>query len=204
VQADSNVLTRQAGQRELETAIQVSLTALAGLGAATLVRWKLSQTGAVSGLFEGLLFGVALLLTARLAGERPARPPLRSVAAGAAAALLLVAASLLARWPQAPLQLGHAAPFGPWLAVTALVASAEELVLRGALWRGVAAALGEPSALAVTSVAFALIHLPVYGQAVLPVDLAAGLFLGGLRLVSRGTTAPAAAHVLADVATWWL
>jgi hypothetical protein len=36
------------------------------------------------------------------------------------------------------------------------------------------------------------------------VDFGAGLALGGLRLLGRGVAAPAIAHALADVATWWL
>ncbi len=100
--------------------------------------------------------------------------------------------------------LGHAAPFLPWVAVTTLVATGEELVLRGTLWRWTAAVAGDAAALLVMSVLFALIHVPVYGPSVMPLDFGVGLLFGGLRLWFGGPAAPAAAHVLADLATWWL
>jgi len=56
----------------------------------------------------------------------------------------------------------------------------------------------------VTSVAFALMHVPLYGWHVVPLDLGVGIWLGGLRLLGRGVAAPALAHVLADLVTWWL
>ena len=60
------------------------------------------------------------------------------------------------------------------------------------------------AALLATSLLFALIHVPIYGPAVLGLDLGVGLLFGGLRLWFGGPAAPAAAHVLADLATWWL
>jgi membrane protease YdiL (CAAX protease family) len=53
-------------------------------------------------------------------------------------------------------------------------------------------------------VLFALIHLPLYGVGALPLDLAVGLLLGGLRIISGGVLAPAIAHVIADLAGGWL
>ena len=55
-----------------------------------------------------------------------------------------------------------------------------------------------------TSVVFALLHVPLYGWHVVPLDLGVGLWLAGLRLISGGVAAPAVAHVVADLATWWL
>ena len=43
-----------------------------------------------------------------------------------------------------------------------------------------------------------------YGWHVVPLDLAVGVWLAGLRLLSGGVAAPAMAHGLADIATWWL
>jgi membrane protease YdiL (CAAX protease family) len=53
-------------------------------------------------------------------------------------------------------------------------------------------------------VVFALMHVPLYGWHVVPLDLAVGLALGGLRVATRGVAAPAVAHAVADLATWWL
>jgi membrane protease YdiL (CAAX protease family) len=55
-----------------------------------------------------------------------------------------------------------------------------------------------------TSAVFALMHVPLYGWHVVPLDFAVGLGLAGLRLTTRSLVAPAAAHAVADLATWWL
>ncbi len=95
--------------------------------------------------------------------------------------------------------------FGPWAVVVTAVAVAEEAFLRGALWTAVARVRGgQTAALLVTTVAFALLHVPFYGPDALPLDLAVGLLLGGLRQLTGGWAAPAVAHTLADLAGWWL
>ena len=97
-----------------------------------------------------------------------------------------------------------AAPFLPWAAITIVVASAEEGILRGVLFDRLRAAGGLVPAVAITTIAFALMHVPVYGWHVVPLDLAVGLGLAGLRLSTGLVVAPLAAHVTADLATWWL
>jgi membrane protease YdiL (CAAX protease family) len=85
------------------------------------------------------------------------------------------------------------------------VAVAEEAFLRGALWDAAAGMRGgERTALVVTTVVFAVIHLPFYGPASLPLNLAVGLLLGGVRQWTGGWAAPAVAHTLADICGWWL
>jgi membrane protease YdiL (CAAX protease family) len=176
----------------------------AGLGLAVGIRWQVFRTAALDGVTEGLVFGLSLFAVALFGGFRPSVPRIGAVAAGIAVGSLLLVLSLSARWPMPPLVLGHAAPFVPWVAVTALVATGEELVLRGAMWRWIAAVGGDVTALLATSLLFALIHVPVYGWHVVPLDFGVGLCFGGLRLWFGGPAAPAAAHVLADIATWWL
>ena len=100
--------------------------------------------------------------------------------------------------------LAPSAAFAPWAAVTILVASAEELVLRGALFDDLDGSLGTLGAVVVTSLVFALMHVPLYGWQVVPLDLGVGLWLAGLRLATGGIAAPAVAHSIADLATWWL
>jgi membrane protease YdiL (CAAX protease family) len=167
-------------------------------------RWQSYRTQSLDGVTEGLFFGLALLAIAALGGIRPSVPRPVAIAGGVAAGALLVAGSLLARWPVPPLVLGHAAAFEPWLVVTTLVATAEELVLRGALWSWMADSGGDIAALLATSLLFALIHVPIYGPSVFVLDLGVGLLFGGLRIWFGGPAAPAAAHVFADLATWWL
>jgi membrane protease YdiL (CAAX protease family) len=97
-----------------------------------------------------------------------------------------------------------AAPFLPWAAITILVATAEEGILRGVLFDRLRAVGGLFPAVVVTTVAFALLHVPLYGWDVVPLDLAVGLGLVGLRLSTRTVLAPIVAHAVADLATWWL
>ena len=96
------------------------------------------------------------------------------------------------------------APYAPWAIVTILVATAEEAILRGVLFAALTRAGGVVVAVGLTTIAFALMHVPLYGWHVVPLDLAVGLVLGGLRVATGGFAAPAAAHAVADLATWWL
>jgi membrane protease YdiL (CAAX protease family) len=105
------------------------------------------------------------------------------------------------RTPGAPLPL-DALP--GWAAVVTLVAVAEEALLRGALWAAVEERSGTARALLLTTVAFGLLHVPLYGWPALPLDLAVGLLLGGLQMAAGGWGAPAVAHTVADLAGWWL
>lgn len=88
--------------------------------------------------------------------------------------------------------------------MVAVVAIAEEGFLRGALWDSLMDWLGPSRTVWVTSACFALLHLPLYGLRALPLDLGVGIILGGLRAATRSPTAPAAAHVTADLLAWWL
>jgi membrane protease YdiL (CAAX protease family) len=177
--------------------------AMAGIA---LLRAALTTSGTVDGLLLGTGYGLAWLTLGLAAGWRPAvvarRAALATVGIGALGGLALVVVALAARHP-GPSLVAHAAPFVAWAAVTSLVAVAEEVVLRG-VFLDVASALGGPlPGVLLAAVAFALIHVPLDGWGILPVDIGAGLFLGGLRLASGGVVAPAAAHVVADLATWW-
>ena len=94
--------------------------------------------------------------------------------------------------------------FASWAVVVAVVATAEEVFLRGALYDAVRAAADERAAIVVGAVAFAALHVPLYGWHVVPLDLVVGLVLGELRRVSGTPAAPAVAHVTADLAGWFL
>ena len=92
----------------------------------------------------------------------------------------------------------------PWALITLLVAAAEEGLLRGVLFDRLERVAGLMPAIALTTLVFALMHVPLYGWHVVPLDLAVGLVLAGLRIWTRGLAAPVAAHAVADLATWWL
>jgi membrane protease YdiL (CAAX protease family) len=85
-----------------------------------------------------------------------------------------------------------------------VVAGAEELFLRGSLYDAVTTWRGEGWAIAVGALGFALLHVPMYGWHVLPLDLAVGLVLGGLRQHSGTPVAPAITHIGADFVGWFL
>jgi membrane protease YdiL (CAAX protease family) len=122
----------------------------------------------------------------------------------AGAAVLVLLAIGASRLAGLPLRVVPQTDFGWWALITVLVASAEELILRGVLFDALTESAGIALAVAVTSIVFALIHVPLYGWHVVPLDLGVGVFLGGLRLVSGSVAAPAIAHIGADLATWWL
>jgi membrane protease YdiL (CAAX protease family) len=94
--------------------------------------------------------------------------------------------------------------FPSWAALTVVVAGAEEAFLRGALFDAVQQRAGANAAVVVAAVAFAALHVPLYGWHVVPLDLTVGLVLGATRLVAGTWTAPAVAHVGADLVGWWL
>jgi membrane protease YdiL (CAAX protease family) len=200
---------------------------VAGLAGLVAARWAATVDGRAGGLAVGLAFGIGLLALAMAGGLRVGRPgpPSRSTrfslvggALGGAAlvGLAVIGLANVGALAGASSPLGDglgpdlgpkawlASGVGPWAAITVLVATTEELVLRGVLFEAIDRPTGGAIAVVATSLAFALMHVPLYGWHVVPLDLGVGLFLGGLRVVSRGVTAPAAAHIIADLATWWL
>lgn len=91
------------------------------------------------------------------------------------------------------------APLTPWaLPFTLLAAVAEEALFRRVAY-GALERRGAIVAIGVTALAFALIHVPIYGVAVFPVDLGAGLLLSWQRWASGTWTVPAATHATANV-----
>lgn len=181
-----------------------SLLVVAGLATGLGLRSELGGADPASSPAAGLAFGGALLVVAVAAGVRAGRPTGQALAAGTAGGAVLVLVSLAARGVVGVHLAAPPPQLLQWSALVALIACAEEALLRGALWDAVAARAGAASALGLTTTAFALMHLPIYGPGALPLDLAAGLWFGGLRLLTRGVAAPAVAHTVADLAAGWL
>lgn len=196
---------------------QAPVALLLGLAAVVGARWWATTAGA-DALWVGAAFGLCFAGLA-VVGGRPATTGGRSrrswlvrqskvIVVGAAFGLVLVAVasigSSLAGYPLVPGSSRPAAPFVPWAAITILVAGAEEALLRGRLFDAVRRAGGIVPAVLVTTLAFALMHVPLYGWHVVPLDLAVGFGFAGLRLATGGVAAPAIAHTVADLATWWL
>jgi membrane protease YdiL (CAAX protease family) len=178
-----------------------ALLLVAGFAAAVLIRVVVGGVGVAQSPTGGVLFGsclVALCWSARL------RVPVswRAVGLGLAGAAVLCLPVVVFR-PDRPL--AGVAGFAGWAVVVTFVAAAEELFLRGALYDAVLAAARRPDlAIVVSAVAFALLHVPLYGWHVVPLDLAVGLLLGELRRRAGTPAAPAVAHVVADLAGWFL
>jgi membrane protease YdiL (CAAX protease family) len=82
-------------------------------------------------------------------------------------------------------------------------APAEELLFRGLMYR-LLEPRGPARAVLVSSLAFAAVHVPVYGWLSLPPAIAAGLLLGWLRWWTGSLAAPVLVHTVADLALVWL
>jgi membrane protease YdiL (CAAX protease family) len=95
---------------------------------------------------------------------------------------------------------GHppTAQIGVALFGNTLAAIAEEAFFRRFLY-GLLAAKGDGLAVAGTAIAFAAVHVTVYGMWVLPIDLAAGAVLSWQRWATGSWAVPAITHVLANV-----
>ena len=91
------------------------------------------------------------------------------------------------------------APSAAWaLPFVLLAAVSEEALFRRAAY-GALERRGAPVAIGATALAFAIVHVPLYGAAVFPVDLGAGLLLSWQRWASGSWTVPAATHAAANV-----
>ncbi|MBV8527746.1 MAG: CPBP family intramembrane metalloprotease [Candidatus Dormibacteraeota bacterium] len=197
--------TRGLAPRHVHATVQAAVLTT-GVAAAVSLRIAAGGSMPAASYPAAILFAGALMALSFGAGWRFTvdRHWRGSVGAGIAGAAVLVLAWATAA-PHVPLTGGqHLGMLLVWSPVVALVAAAEEVALRGALFGALLEAGGAPLAIAVTSVAFGLMHVPLYGWGALPLDVAAGVLLGGLRLLSGGVAAPAVAHVLADLAGGWL
>lgn len=131
---------------------------------------------------------VGSLLVPVATGRAMLRPALVLAIGLAAIAVALVAGG------GAPVR----SPLAAWsLPLALLAAVAEEALFRRAAY-GALERHGAAVAVGVTALAFALIHVPLYGWAVLPVDLGAGLLLAWQRWASGTWTVPAATHAAAN------
>jgi membrane protease YdiL (CAAX protease family) len=122
----------------------------------------------------------------------------RSLVAG-----VLVGAVLIA--PLAAVSIGGRGldGFWTWAALAALIATLEEIAIRGVLFKRWSDEAGPVAAIVIGAVVFALIHLPRYGLAAMPLDAAVGLALGGLRALTGRVLPCAVAHTVADWGAWF-
>jgi membrane protease YdiL (CAAX protease family) len=177
---------------------------------------RLSPAAADAVLAAGLAF---LLARPALATTAAAVPLLAAGYLAMAAAALAVPAAARAGHERPPL--GWGAPLGIGLAAVAAAGvvagpAAHPRVGAAAAGLGVLAAVAEEAlfrrllylrlirygtvvAVLGSAVLFALVHLPAYGTAALPVDLGAGLLLSWQRSASGRWTVPAVTHAVANL-----
>jgi membrane protease YdiL (CAAX protease family) len=108
--------------------------------------------------------------------------------------LVAVAAAGSVAGPAPPPRVGAAAA-----GLGVLAAVAEEALFRRLLYLRLLARYGTVAAVLGSAVLFALVHLPAYGTAALPVDLGAGLLLSWQRSASGRWTVPAITHAVANL-----
>ncbi len=186
---------------------------LAGFAAALAVRVGVGGVGVAQSASAGLVFALTLaalsLADRRWAGSwtRAASrtgPGRGAVPAGLVGSALICGPAAVSHLTSGTVGGHPLTGFPQWVAVVAVVACAEELFLRGTLFGAAEDLAGAGPAVGLCAVVFALLHVPLYGWHVLPLDTAVGVVLGGLRVWSRTWVAPAVAHVTADVAGWFL
>jgi membrane protease YdiL (CAAX protease family) len=171
-----------------------------GFALCVVVRLLLGGQGPAGSPFAGLVFA-GLLLVLAAAACTPMPVSARALVVGVAAGLLLCLPVAISRLG---LPLHPTSGFAMWAAVVGVVAVAEEVFLRGTLYDAVSDGFGATAAIAVGAVAFALLHVPLYGWHVVPLDLVVGVVLGELRRSTGTAAAPAAAHTTADLLAWFL
>jgi membrane protease YdiL (CAAX protease family) len=113
-----------------------------------------------------------------------------------AAVLVAGTACVAAVWATHPSVVPRAAGLGA-VGLNTLAAISEEAFFRRFLYGRLSA--WPLVAVVLPALAFAAIHIPVYGAAVFWVDLGAGLLLGWQRWASGSWTVPAATHTVANV-----
>lgn len=183
----------------------VPYVGLLGLAAAVALRVQLAGDAGPRSEVAAVWFAAALAVVALATQTRtPAsRIGIGAVGIGVAGAVVLcVPAAIRHAVLNAPASTADG--YATWAVFVVVVAVAEEALLRGSLYRAVDERAGVAAAIAITSIAFGLLHAPVYGWGVVPLDIAVGVWLGTLRAISGTVTAPALAHSLADLAGWWL
>ena len=177
---------------------------LVGFTAAVLVRVAVGGRAVAGSASAGLVFAgcLAALTVAARAGIGPALSR-RAVLLGLAGAAVLCLPSARGARPATPGYARAAATCtGRWSSPSSRSPRRRSCAARSTPPYATGGATPPPCV--VTAIAFAALHLPLYGWGSVPLDLAVGLVLGVLREQTGGWAAPAICHVGADLAAWWL
>ena len=180
----------------------VTTPAAVGLGLLALAA-RVPSTWAV--LVTAVVGVVGLLAPVEApSAARPVRPASTAnwlTAVGVGLVAMLIAARLPGLLGMAPHGAGRIVVRAAPAAIAAIVvaAVAEEAFFRRLVYGWLASSWGAAVAICGSAVAFAAIHVPVYGFAVLPIDTAAGLLLGWQRWMTGGWSASGLTHVAANL-----
>jgi membrane protease YdiL (CAAX protease family) len=183
-------------QREARPGIGVPLpsaamVALAGAGLAMLAMRPLVAGSPDRPVLMGAGFAGLLALSLMFGPRRDPRSLPRTVVLAVGLAAMVAGAFVGGAAPPFP----HAAGL---LAFGAFGAVAEEAFFRQFVYGGLMR-FGPAAAVLGSALLFALIHIPIYGLVVFPVDLGAGLVLSWQRWASGSWVTPAATHVVANL-----
>ena len=145
-----------------------------------------ARTGLLALLYVSLTAASTLPASPR---EGAPLPPAVVLAAGSAA----VTVAWWTAGPTAPLAAASTS-----IALSTAAAVAEEALFRRLAY-GHLRRFGVPVTIGATAVLFAVVHVPAYGAAALPVDLGAGLLFGWQRWACGTWTVPAITHAGANL-----
>jgi membrane protease YdiL (CAAX protease family) len=180
----------------------LSTLLLMGLAAAIYIRILIGGNNIADSKPAGLAFAICLYCLVAAAGTKVAANR-RVIKTGILGGLFLCGPALALHFING--QATHAdGNYLTWAVVVAIVVMAEEAFLRGALFDAVNSWRGETAAIIIAAIAFTALHIPLYGWHIVPLDMAVGLWLGALRVISGSFVAPGIAHLIADLVGWWL
>lgn len=169
---------------------------------ALLLRIQVGGVGVAYSAVAGLIFAGLLGMLAITYGLGTI-VSLRSIIIGLSGGALLLFVPFVKNVMTSP-SIVPAGNYSTWAITVSIVAVAEEAFLRGALFDVITKWRGQNYAVVIGAILFTVLHIPLYGWHIIPLDFAVGLWLGMLRVISGTWVAPALAHTVADSLSWWL
>lgn len=178
-----------------------------GLLALSAIRTVALHWGAPSipaGLAFASLAGLPPLALPSVRAQLAGFPQSRSLGLGTGLGITFLVPGLALRAWGAPQLFPDPSSLTTWVPAITAVAISEEVALRALIQPAARAAWGATPAIVFTALVFAVLHLPLYGPAALPLDLGVGLLIGLLRERTGSVAACATAHAIADIGSWFL
>jgi membrane protease YdiL (CAAX protease family) len=186
-------MTAYALSRVEDASLRAAIALCAG-GILLLARAQVLSLGTARSAALLVIYSALAVLSLRSPAPRARRGHAPAFGVAGAGIAALVAVSF------APWQTGVTFAYGASAAAMGLVAAvAEEAFFRRFMYAWVERWWGSATSVVVTALVFALVHVPLYGVAVLWLDLGAGLLLSWQRWTTGSWAAPAATHATANL-----